>query len=83
MRPDASNDEAGARDYAQIAGRDEHIGNPVGSQDPSPWDAPDARLRPDPWEAWTCQRCGSINSDGMPAKCDGCGLRNYGEGATP
>lgn len=36
---------------------------------------------PDPWDPWTCQRCGSVNTAGMPEKCDGCGLRNYGEGA--
>jgi hypothetical protein len=49
MRPDTSNDEAGARDYAQHAGRTEDFGGGVGDQSPSPFDAPDARLRPDPW----------------------------------
>lgn len=41
-------------------------------------DEPDARLRADPWEPWTCQRCGSETKSGMQETCPDCGMRNYG-----
>jgi hypothetical protein len=75
-RDDFTNTEAGAAHFAAIAGASEHIGSPVGDQEPDPVWA--KALGPDPWEPFTCQRCGSIDSGGMPEKCDGCGLRNYG-----
>lgn len=76
MKPDTSRDEDAARDYARIAGASEDVGGGVGDQSPNPLLA--RSLGPDPWEPWTCQRCGSVNTAGMPEKCDGCGLRNFG-----
>jgi hypothetical protein len=47
---DFTTTEADAAYFAAIAGASEHIGSPVGDQEPNPLlDAPDARLRPDPW----------------------------------
>lgn len=40
-------------------------------------DAPDARLRPDPWAEHTCPACGE-REDQMPETCRNCGWRNYG-----
>lgn len=73
---DNSRTEADAAHFAAIAGAGEHVGSPVGDQEPD--QAWAKALGVDPWEPFTCQRCGSVNSDGMPEKCDGCGMRNYG-----
>jgi hypothetical protein len=79
MRPDTSNTESDAAHFAAIAGRDEDFGGGVGDQEVSPLDRVDAQTGgPSLWEPWTCPRCGSIDSGGLPEKCDGCGLRNYG-----
>ena len=77
MREDTSCTEADAGAYAALAGRDEAFGDGPGDQDPNPLLVGGA-LGPDPWLPFTCQRCGSVNTAGMPEKCDGCGLRNYG-----
>jgi hypothetical protein len=77
---DTSNDEAGARDHAAHAGRTEDFGGGVGGQDPSPFDAPDARLRADPWEPFSCPSCNDTDERGMQEKCRACGWRNYGWG---
>jgi hypothetical protein len=41
-------------------------------------DAPDARLRPDPWLPYSCPRCGDEDRSGMPRNCTCCGFQNYG-----
>lgn len=46
--------------------------------EPGPSDAPDARLRPDPWLPFTCSRCGDEDHTGMPQRCQMCGYVNYG-----
>ena len=73
-----SRTEADAAEWAQWLGRSEDFGGEVGDQEANPLlDEPDARNRPDPWLPYTCQRCGSVNTAGIPEKCDGCGLRNW------
>lgn len=77
---DFTRDEQGAADYAALIGRNEDFGDGPGNQDPNPLlDAPDARLRPDPWDVWVCAGCGDV-TDSQPQKC-GCGLVNYGGAA--
>lgn len=61
---------------AAALGRDEHIGNPDGDQEPAPWFA--RTVGPDPWTPFTCARCGSETKSGMPETCPDCGMRNYG-----
>lgn len=51
----------------------DHDGNDEGPVVPEP-----RVVGADPWEPFICPRCGSVNTAGMPEKCDGCGLRNYG-----
>jgi hypothetical protein len=72
---DFTTTEADAARFAAIAGASEHIGSPVGDQEPNPTLA--RALGPDPWEPFVCPAC-SERTDQMPETCPACRWRNYG-----
>lgn len=73
---DFTRTEADAATHAAHLGHHEHIGNPVGNQDPNPLYV--RSLGPDPWHPFTCPRCGDEDHHGMPSRCTSCGYENYG-----
>ena len=77
---DNSRTEADAARFAAIAGASEHIGSPVGDQEPEPLLA--RVLGPDPWLPFTCPACSDTDERGMQEKCRACGWRNYGWGVS-
>lgn len=72
---DNSRTEADAAHFAAIAGASEHIGSPVGDQEPDPLLA--RVLGPDPWDEHCCPACGEVEPE-MPARCRNCNWRNWG-----
>lgn len=48
----------------------------AGDEDPNPLLA--RAPGPDPWQPYTCARCGDNDRAGMPETCTACGMRNYG-----
>jgi hypothetical protein len=75
MTPDTSNTEHDAAHFAAIAGASEHVGSPVGDQEP---DVAWAKaLGVDPWDEHICPACGE-REEQMPARCRNCNWRNWG-----